>query len=598
MLSNRVVKENFSPQLATLTDVPPEGDQWVHEAKLDGYRTLAYKDGKSVRFITRNGNDWTATYAELASELQKFPVKSLVLDGEVVALNEDGVPDFNKLQNSVGKKRAKKNVGGLVFYAFDLLWLDGKDLRSMDLLARKKKLKALFSKKLPPHYLYSEHFGSEDPRALVKEMCELGLEGIVSKRKDSSYEGRRSPHWLKIKCSKTEEFIIIGYRIGTEHEIGSLLLGSYQAGKIKYEGKVGTGFSAKTKQMLWKKFKPLMTKTPIVDDELNYDNIVWLRPKLVAEVEFLKQTGEGLRHASFLRLRPDKDPDEVSPQEEINETKNSDSVVYPKTKITRQEVMNYYRKICKLMLPDLRHRPLNIYACHGGIQGRCYYLRRSDKEQIPHIKTARKPNGHYLMSLDNFKGIETLVNLGAVEFHIWGTRMEHLETPDRIIIDLDAGPSVSVKQIQDCALLLKDLLSELGLKTFLMTSGGKGYHLHVPISPLYSWDQIKSFSESLSKQLEDEYPHLYTSSVSPARRRGKIFIDYLRNSRGHTAIAPYSLRARDEATIAVPISWRELRQTTPDAFTIKDLPKLLKRKDPWAGILKIKQKIQLLDELE
>jgi bifunctional non-homologous end joining protein LigD len=571
-------EDDFLPQLATLTEEPPTGSQWVHEAKFDGYRTLAFKTGKKVRFITRNGNDWTKAYGDLASEMELFPFKSLVLDGEIVALDKNGIPDFHKLQNSLGRFRPKLGVKGLVFYAFDILYLDGKDLRNKKLRERKKLLEKVMKEIPSRNFRYSEHFETDDPKSLFRKMCELGLEGIVSKHVDSVYAGTRNKYWLKTKCGQSDEFLIIGYRTGTDHPIGSLLLGSWMGDKVQYEGKVGTGFSRKIKEELARAFKPLITKTPTVTEELKYKNIVWLKPKLLAEVAYLGKTAEGLRHASFMRLRPDKDSHEVT-----------------RSDFEREVIRDYYTRVKDLILPHLRDRPLNLYICHGGPSGRCYYLRRSETENLKGLKTVKKPNGNYLMSLSTGAGIQSCVDLGTIEFHLWGTKLKHLEKPDRIIFDLDAGEGVELSAIHDCAERLRELLLDLQLRSFLMTSGGKGYHIHVPVAPLYSWDEIKAFAETVSKKLEEDFPKLYTTSMSPARRKGKIFIDFLRNSRGHTAIAPYSLRARARATIAAPIPWKDLRTSAPDQFGLKDVRKLLGRRDPWAGLQKLRQKLSLFE---
>ncbi|MFL5785359.1 MAG: non-homologous end-joining DNA ligase [Bacteriovoracaceae bacterium] len=571
-------EEDFLPQLATLVDHPPEGGDWVHEAKFDGYRTLIFKTGDRVRFITRNGNDWTKAYAELASEVKKFPFKSLVLDGEIVALNAQGIPDFNKLQNALGRFKPKLGVRGLVFYAFDLLYLDGKDFRGKNLLERKNKLEEVMKKIKAKDFRYSEHFETDDPQALYQKMCHLGLEGIISKNIHATYSGTRSKYWLKTKCGQSDEFIIIGYRTGTNHPIGSLLLGSLHNGKLRYEGKVGTGFSQKTKEELARAFKGLETKTPTVNEELKYKNIVWLKPKLIAEVNFLGKTNEGLRHSSFMRLRPDKETAEVTRDE-----------------FDRELLRAYYKKVSPLLLPELKERPLNLYICHGGPNGRCYYLRRSESRSMKNVKTTLKPNGHFLMSFSTAAGIQSCVDLGTIEFHLWGTTIPHLETPDRMIFDLDAGEGVPLSAIHDCAEQLRERLLEIDLESFVMTSGGKGYHIHVPIAPLYSWDEVKGVALTIARSLEEDHPSLYTTSMSPAKRKKKIFIDFLRNTRGHTAIAPYSVRAKERATLAVPVSWKELRKTSPDEFTMADAEKILRRKDPWAGIRKLKQKISLLE---
>lgn len=576
------MKADLPPLLATLVDKPPSGPEWVHEAKLDGYRTLVFKSGSKVRFITRNGNDWTNTYSQLAEAVKKFKERSFVLDGEIVALDEKGIPSFNKLQNTIGRRNTKNNVPGLLFYAFDLLSLNGKSFKSKPLLERKSALKRIISGNKSSFFKYSEHFDAEDTNEVLAEMCKIGLEGVISKLKNSPYVNGRSKYWLKSKCAITDEFIIIGYRTGTDHPIGSLLMGTYDKGKLKYAGKVGTGYSRTIKKELYEKFRPLITGTSPISEKLKYKNIVWLRPRLVAEITFLSRSEDGFRHSSFLRLRPDKDIEEVHHDDTSPDT-------------YRNEVVDYYRQISQLLLNEIKDRPLNVYICHGGLHGRCYFLRRLSKEKLKSVKSTRKPNGNFLMSVENQTGIDSLIKFGVIEFHLWGTHIRHLEKPDRIIFDLDAGEGVSIDEIRTAALTLKKLLERLDLKSFIMTSGGKGYHIHVPIKPDYSWHQIKKFAETVARTMEEDSPKLYTTSMSPARRKHRIFIDFQRNNRGHTAVAPYSLRAREKATLAVPIKWSELKKTQPDHFTLKDVKKILKRKDPWEGIQKLKQKITLFD---
>lgn len=586
--------EFLPPQLATLVDSPPAGHNWIHEAKLDGYRTLIFIKSGKVTIFTRNGHDWTRRYPGLAKEAAQLKVKEAILDGEVVALDKKGMPDFNLLQNSLQKRSA----GGLLFYAFDLLWLNGKDLKKLPLLARKMKLSELLVSNESNFILYSDHFESNEPAEMLDEMCRLGLEGVISKRKDLPYHSGRSADWLKTKCVKTDEFIIIGYLRGNHHELGSLLLGAFQNGELKFVGKVGTGFSVKKKNELMKKFTPLKSKKETVSEYPDYEKIVWLRPKIVAEIEFLERTKEQLiRHGSFQRLREDKDPAEIHVPGEESEgsTSSSDHYLFEEDQITRDELKNYYRRMKKLIWPHLEGRPLNLFVCHGNIHSRCYHLRRLEKSNLADVKTIRKPNGHYLMLLEDFKGIESLLEKGAVEFHTWGAKAEKLERPDEMVFDLDAGEGVSVKEIQEAALQLKSLLEKLGLKSFIKTTGGKGYHIHVPIEPRYSWSQVKSFCETVAKKMAEDSPDSYTTSVSPAKRREKIFIDFLRNSRGATFVAPYSVRAKKGAKLAVPISWRDLAKTPPDAYGLRDAAQLLKRKNPWRDFYLQKQIIKILE---
>jgi bifunctional non-homologous end joining protein LigD len=484
-----VKTDDFLPQLATLVDSPPEGEEWIHEAKFDGYRTIAIKDGEKITLYTRNGNNWTAKYAQLAEELKNVPADKAVLDGEIVALDEKGIPDFNKLQNQLDKATAKRKASGLVFYLFDILSLNGKDLRKSPLSLRKEKLKSLFKKKFSKYILFSDHFETDDVQKVYKQMCSMGLEGVVSKKKDAWYYGGRNKEWLKTKCVKSDEFIVIGYRRGTDHEIGSLLLGMYEGKELKFAGKVGTGFSKKTKDKLWEKFKDNISPKAVIKEKLEYENIVWLKPKLVAEIEYLERTKENLiRHGSFQRLRDDKEAKEVT-----------GSIELPKSEF-RTELFDYYDKASKLILPYLKSRPLNLYICHGGIKGNCYFYRRSEKGDLKDVKTILKPNGHYIITISNKAGLKSILSMGTVEIHSWQTKSEHIENPDQVVLDIDASPGVSLEKIRLCASRIKTLLDDLDLKSFIKTSGGKGYHIHIPVAPIYSWEQIKNFSEIISRK--------------------------------------------------------------------------------------------------
>ena len=302
----KISKDSFKVELATLRTTPPEGDEWIHEIKYDGYRTLAIKLNGKVFMMTRNQNDWTRTYQDLAADLEKCKLDNFVIDGEICVLNSDGKTDFNKLQHSVGRNSLKTNVKGLVFYAFDLLLYEGEDYRQKRLLERKKKLKT-FLKKISKKFIYSEHFEVEDTSKILKEFCRLNLEGVISKRKDSIYQGKRSEDWIKTKCQKNDEFVVIGYLPGESHPFGALLVGEYVDKKLKFVGRVGTGFSDEMKKDFLKKAKSIKSeKSPIEEVPRGLKDAIWLRPKFIAEVHFLQKSAKGLRHASFKTFRKDK----------------------------------------------------------------------------------------------------------------------------------------------------------------------------------------------------------------------------------------------------------------------------------------------------
>ncbi len=544
---------------------------------------------------------------------KKINAKSAWLDGEIVSLDEEGRSDFGLLQENL----KKGNTENLSYYVFDLLELNGEDLRDYPLIERKALLKKLLQKTKSKRIFFSDHFATPGGATLLAS-CKLGLEGIISKDKNSSYSGGRRGEWLKSKCLNGQEFVIGGYTKSDARHFKSLLLGAYNEDQeLIYVGKVGTGFNSKNTPEMLKKLKKYKAEDSPFADRKKERNVTWLKPQILAEIDFRGWTKDHiLRQASFKALRSDKPAKEVmvekksqSPKKSSEQKKdelkisNPDKILIPKAKITKKQIAEYYVTVKDLILPHISERPLSLLRCPDGINKECFFQKYiPDKKDDPiyeypvDYKESSTKSVNYI---DSLPGIIALTQLGVLEIHNWGTHVEHYEKPDLIVFDLDPGPNVSMAEVKKAALRVKEILDQLKLKSFIKTSGGKGFHIHVPIEPLYNWNSVKSFTKAIAQQLVDTYPDKYLVNMSKARRKGKIFIDYLRNGFGATSIAPYSLRARETGSIAFPIDWKDLSKVKPDQFKLKNISRHLKgRKDPWKDYFKVKQKIKLLSEID
>jgi bifunctional non-homologous end joining protein LigD len=609
------------PQLATLTDSMPQGKDWLHEIKFDGYRGLAYiQDGK-VTMYTRTGQDWTHKFRTLANTLAKLPVKTAILDGEIVALNEKGASSFKTLQNIL----SEDGEGALQYYVFDLLYLDGKDLTDLPLIERKKQLQALLkSKSLKNRAFYSEHIAKSD-EALLKKLCGMDMEGIISKRADAPYENRRSTAWLKTKCHKRQEFVIGGFTLPTHAErgIGALLIGYWEKEKFIYAGKVGTGFDNETSLGLRKKLDKLLTKTsPFVTVPADgRRGATWVKPTFVCEVEFTEWTQDGrLRHPSFQGLREDKPAASITRDVPVVIKKSAkvaakssptnkkmlvggigishpDRLLYPGTDITKQQLAEYYFAVADHILPHVKNRPLSMVRCPEGTEKECFFQRHIARGQLPHLyDTGIKVKGRnesYLMIKD-VKGLITLIQWGVIELHPWGCLEDKPELPDRIIFDLDPDPSLPFTQVIEGAKEIRERMQEFGLESFVKTTGGKGLHVVIPIARALEWAPIKAFARAIADSMQHDNPKRYIAKSSKVGREGKIFVDYLRNDLTSTAVAAFSARAREGAPVAMPLAWEELKASLqPKTFNIETVPeRLQKRKfDPWADFFTCKQKL-------
>jgi bifunctional non-homologous end joining protein LigD len=592
------------PELATLVDEVPTGNGWLHEYKYDGYRLLiAVGDGVATAW-TRKGLDWSDKFQALVKAAAKLPPGCLI-DGEAVALDDKGRPSFQLLQSTL-KDRQGAN---LVFYAFDLLIDQDEDIRRLPTIERKQRLAALLEAVAPP-ILYGDHIVGRGEE-MFEQVCKQGSEGIVSKRASAPYKGTRTRDWLKIKCIQRQEFVIVGWS-ESDRRMGfrSLLLAARDGRKLNYVGKVGTGFSARLIQELMERMEPLAADKAAVEvPRADRKGAHWIKPKLVAEIAFAEFTGDGiLRHPSFIALREDKPAAEVvrevpkhlnqSEKKTANkpgkkragataadfgvEISSPDRVIYPELGLTKKDLADYYATIEPLITVDAANRPMTLIRCPGGRTGECFFQKHDkgtfgpDVKQIP---IAEKDGGteDYLY-FDGIRGLLSCVQMGTIEFHGWGSKVDKVEYPDRLVFDLDPDVGLDFKAVKAAAVRLKALLGDLGLKTFPLLSGGKGIHVVVPLDASKDWPTVKSFADRFSRAIAEAEPTMFTANIRKVERKGRIFLDWLRNQRGATAVMPFSARAREGAPVAAPVAWEELdRYDSGHHFSIRDADELLDR---------------------
>ena len=577
-------------QLATLVDAIPAGDRWVHETKYDGYRTLVAVGGGQARAYTRSGLDWSDRFPSILSEASKLEVRSALIDGEAVVLDAAGRSSFQALQGAL--KGAPTTID---YFAFDLLELDGEDLTGLPLLDRKAKLKAILPIK-GRHIRFSEHTQGGGEK-LLETFCAAGLEGVVSKLAASQYVGARAGSWVKTKCIKRQEFAIVGWMPSDKSRaFRSLILGVQEGGKLRYAGKVGTGFDTAELLRLMTIMAPLEHKPPTVDaPRTEVRGAHWLRPKLVAEVAYAEMTHEGtLRHPSYLGLREDKKPEAVVLETEYHAADlpppttssvvitSRERVIYPESNITKGQLADYYAAVAGIMLPWLGSRPISLVRCPQGRAKKCFFQKHdagSFGDKVHHLGIIEK-GGHeepYLY-VDDAEGLMTCVQMGTIEFHGWGARIEDIEKADRLVFDLDPDEKLDFEAIRTAAFQFRDILKSIGLETFPMVTGGKGVHVIAPLTPKAEWPAVKNFAYNLAQTVAHDDPGHFTTALPKAQRKGRIFVDYLRNQRGATAIAPYSARARVGAPVAAPLSWTEMKTIeAPSHFHIGDASELLRR---------------------
>ncbi|TGP50907.1 DNA ligase D [bacterium M00.F.Ca.ET.230.01.1.1] len=582
---------SFRPvQLAKLVDTVPAGDRWLHEMKYDGYRILVAVGGGEARAYTRSGLDWSGRFPSVLSEARKLSVRSALIDGEAVVMDADGRSSFQALQNAL-----KGDPASIDFYAFDLLELDGEDLTRLPLLERKEKLEQILPAK-SPILRYSDHIQGRGEE-LLNRFCDAGLEGVISKLADSDYVGARDGSWLKIKCIKRQEFVLVGWTPSDkDRAFRSLILGVHDGGKLRYAGKVGTGFDTAEMARLMKTMAPLEQRAATVEaPRVEVRGARWLRPRLVAEIAYTEMTNEGtLRHPSYLGLREDKKPEAVALETEHHTAtlprpatstiaiSNRGRVIYPESNITKGQLADHYAAVAEIMLPWAGSRPISLVRCPQGRAKKCFFQKHdagSFGDKVHHVGIAEK-DGHeepYLY-VDDAEGLMTCVQMGTIEFHGWGARIEDVEKADRLVFDLDPDEGLDFEAVRAAAFQFRDILKALGLTTFPMLTGGKGVHVIAPLTPQAEWPEVKAFASGLTQAVAQIDPSHFTAVLSKAKRKGRIFVDYLRNQRGATAIMPYSARSRPGAPVAAPITWAEMKTIdAPSHFHVGDARELKKR---------------------
>ena len=622
------------PCLATLVAQVPRGDKWLHEIKWDGYRLIAFKTDQGTRVATRGGHDWTTRFPGIARAIDALPVGTAVIDGEAVIEDANGVSNFSALQNALSDDHGRV-AKEAIFFAFDLLYLEGHDLRPLPLDERKARLAGVVKAGTTGHLRLSEHIEAEG-EAMVRSACQLGLEGVISKRRDRPYRSGRGDDWVKTKCTDRQEFVVCGLVPSTAsaRAVGSLVLGYHDGGRLRHAGRTGTGFSAEVARDVWRKLDKLKRATSPFSDKLTAEErrgVIWAEPTLVAEVEFRGWTGDlRLRHAAFKGLREDKSADEVVREmpdvagaqarpKPASHTRPAPAASLPAPRssgtagnvagvklthpdrvlwdhgITKQGLAEFYESIADWVLPHLVGRPLSLVRCPSGAGHGCFFQKHSWAGLSDHIRRemVRDEGGEEeVLYINDLPGLVSLVQAGVLEIHPWGSTIADIERPDRITMDLDPAEDVSWPDVIAAATDVRERLRAVRLESFVKTTGGKGVHVVIPLTPQAGWDEVKGFAHALALAMEADSPSRYLAKASKQARRGRIYVDYLRNGRGATAIAAYSTRARPGATISVPLAWNELSpDLKPNHYTIANLPSRLAslKRDPWADIAAVKQ---------
>lgn len=612
----------IEPALATLVDDTPSGDEWLFEMKFDGYRALASVAGNEARIYTRSGLDWTDRYGALGAAFADLDLDRALIDGEIVVTDRQGRSSFSALQRTL---KGEWN-GKLSFFAFDLLFSEGEDLRKKPLIERKERLKALLGaagKKGP--IFYTDHVEGHG-EAMLETLCKRGFEGVIAKRADRPYRSGRGKTWLKIKCQHEQEFVIVGWSPSERgRAFSSLLLAIREGGKLRYAGRVGTGFSQNDLKALARRFAALARRTSPLEDEVPSDiqrRVRWVRPELVAQIGFAEFTHDGIvRHARYLGLREDKPASAVTretpaPVKEVEKMSSEeepvtkandgtiiegvhithpDRVLFPEQGVTKLELVRYMQKTADLMLPHLANRLLSLVRCPQGSQKKCFFQRHAGSslpsgfKELP-VKGSREREDY--IYLTDTKGLVSAAQMGVLELHIWGSHVDDVERPDRIVFDLDPDPDLPFDAVIEGAERMRALLEALELRSFPMLTGGKGIHVVAPLTRRHEWPVIKAFTRALAERMSADAPDRYLAKMTKSKRTGRIFIDYLRNDRSSTAIAPYSPRARKGAPVAWPVSWSGLgKARSGDEMTI-ETAFAERRADPWKDYGSVRQSLK------
>ena len=590
------------PQLATLVDEVPAGNSWIHEIKYDGYRLLlSVGDGLATAW-TRKGLDWSDKFKALVKAAARLPAGCLI-DGEAVALDEKGRPSFQLLQSTLKDQRG----ANLAFYAFDLLVDRGEDIRKLPNIERKERLAALLEGVSSP-ILYGDHIIGRGEE-MFEAVCKQGGEGIISKKASATYSGTRTRNWLKIKCIQRQEFVIVGWSESDKRRgFRSLLLAARDGGKLTYSGKVGTGFNAKLIEELMERMQPLaVDKAPVEVPRADRKGAHWIEPKLVAEINYAEFTDDGiLRHPSFVGLREDKPAKDVvkevpkhltvketRPKRSKTKKKSSaedfgieisspERVIFPEPGLTKKDLADYYATIEPLIMIDAAKRPMTLIRYPQGTAEKGFFQKHDTGTFGPHVKhipiMEKDGDTEEYLYFDDIRGLLACVQMGTIEFHGWGSKVDKVEYPDRLVFDLDPDVGLDFAMVKEAALRLKALLGDLGLKTFPLLSGGKGLHVVAPLDQSRDWPTVKSFAERFTRAIAEAEPKMFTANIRKVERKERIFLDWLRNQRGATAVMPYSARGREGAPVSAPIAWEEIdRYQSGHHFSIRDADELLER---------------------
>lgn len=611
----------ITPQLATLVNTPPVEENWIYEIKYDGYRFLTYIGKTKIEIITRNKKDWTKNFSNIKSEIDKLGLHQTVLDDEIVAVDKNHHFNFQLLQNSIHLGKEKD----IHYYVFDMPFCCGFDIRNLPLIERKKILKKIFQSHKDMTQVHYSDYIEGSGNQVWKKSCELGLEGIIAKEEQSTYESKRTKTWLKIKCMHRQEFLIVGFTKSsvTNLAFGALLLGYYDKNELIYCGHVGTGFSLETRNMLKELLFPLIIQTsPFKEkpDGVEVKKTFWVKIKLIAEVQFTEWSESRiLRHPSFLGLRGDKKLKDITREKimiineenkiishqyikkSINNTKltHPDKILFSNGKITKEDLAKYYLSVSDWILPFITNRPLMLLRCPEGSDGDCFFQKHASaslSKDIYRIEIQEKKDKDQYLYIKDEAGLLAVVQLGSIELHPWASKTKSVETPDYITFDLDPGPGVEWKQMIQAAYRLHDFLEKNQLQTFVKTSGKKGLHVVVPLNTNATWDEIKKFAQYVAIEMDKAFPNEYVTTITKNKRINKILIDYFRNNRGSTTVAAYSCRVSANASVSLPISWTELSSVpSGDYYDIHKTLNRLKKlaNDPWENFFSVKQKIKL-----
>jgi bifunctional non-homologous end joining protein LigD len=601
----------LAPELATLVaSPPPDAAEWLYEIKFDGYRMLVRNDAAGTRLLTRNGHDWTAKLQPLQSAFEGLKLPPGWYDGEIVVPNEAGIPDFGALQQAFDTER----TNDVVLYLFDVPYVAGHDLRNAPLQARRLFLKGLLAASSSDSVRFSEAFDA-DPQSVVASACKMGLEGVIAKRLSSTYRSSRSADWVKLKCSQRQEFVIGGYTApqGARTGFGALLLGVNDAqGVLQYAGDVGTGFSEKVLKDLKKALDARAQTTSPFAVGANMDGKPnWVTPTLVAEVSFGEWTRAGhIRHAVFRGLRADKDARTIMREKALRmpsakasnavsslrshalsnrlHVTNPQRVIDTRSGTTKLELVRYYGLVGDLMMKHLKGRPVSLLRAPDGVDGQMFFQKHAETEKFPGIRQLDPGldlDHPPMIEVASQQGLLSAAQWNVVEFHTMNAGAVSFTHPDRMVFDLDPGEGVTWSQVQEAAQLMHSFLTQLGLPSFLKTSGGKGLHVVVPVKRVHDWDTVKGFSQAIVAHMAQTIPQRFVARSGPKNRVGKIFIDYLRNGLGATTVCAWSARARPGLGISVPVAWEELPSLRGgDHWSVKTVhDRLDVGNEPWSG---------------